>query len=241
MSVVAGAGIITPALTLLQVVTQGETPATGELSDGVLYLNALLANWNSDELTTPVQSVSGTWQANTQGDFLGTGSIAFASYTGPTPLRLIDAFVTPNGRDIRMPVQNMEFYRAIGNKGATSSTGPEILAYDTGIGDSVLAGQVYVYPVPTSNTSMRVVFRYPFPLATNSSSTLILSAAAVHAAICNLAANIGPAYGATVSPEIKKEAADSLARLRNFNASAYNQNPNPPQGQTLPPPAQPAP
>jgi hypothetical protein len=34
---------------------------------------------------------------------------------------------------------------------------------------------------------------------------------------------------------------DSLAKLRNMNASIWDQNPNPPQGQALQPPAQPTP
>lgn len=241
MSVVAGTGIITPALTLIQVVSQGQTPASEELLDGLLLLNSMFANWNADELTAPVTSVSGTWGSGIASDFLGVTSVAFSGYTGPAPARLIDAFVTPNSRDIRIQIVNLEYYRGIGNKAATSAVGPELMAYDPGVGDSGSGATVFVYPVPSVNMPTRVIFRYPFQIPASPAASITLSAMATQAAIYNLAVNYANAFGANCTADIRKEAADSLARLRNFNASAYNQNPNPPQGQTLPAPAQPTP
>lgn len=239
MAVTAGAGIVTPALTLLGIVTQGETPSADELTQGVLYLNSMFASFNADDLTALPVNVTGLWPSGSSVQALGSGAGAFTGYTGPAPKRIRGAWIQLNGRTIKLEIRTLEWYNNLAYPGLTA-TGPTDLMYTIIGDDSSATGSVNVWPVPTTSPTLPVTitFAYPFPLAVNAASSLTMSQMALQAAIYNLAANVGPAFGVTVAPEIKKEAADSLARLRNYSASTYNQDPNPPQGQALQPPAQ---
>lgn len=240
MSVVPGTGIITPALTLLGVTTQGETPSTAETADGVRFLNSMWSNWNSDDLTSLPITVSGSWGSGVAADFLGVTSTAFASYTGPAPARIRSATVTLSARQIPLTIRNLEWYWAQPYK-LLQATGPTDIVYHIGANDSAAGGNVYVWPVPSGSVTISLVFTAAFPNLADATTAVTLDQYALQASIFNLAVNIGNAYGVNVPAEVKKEAADSLARLRNYSASTFNADPNPPQGQALQPPAQPTP
>lgn len=240
MSVVPGTGIITPALTLLGIVSQGETPSATETADGLRYLNAMFANWNADDLLLLPILVTGTWNSGIQTDFLGGTSAAFPGYTGPGPARVRGAYVTLNGRNIPLNIKTLEWYRSLAYP-AIQATGPENLVYSISAGDSSSGGLLYVHPVPSGNVAMGVSFTLPYPILADATTGVQFDNMAVQPAIFNLAVEVGAAYGVNVSAETKKAAADGLARLRNYAASTWGADPNPQQGQSLQPPAQPTP
>jgi len=240
MAVVPGTGIITPALTLLGVTTQGETPATGETADGLRLLNAMWANWNADDLTMgSVNSVTGTWNSGIATDFLGVASVAWPAYTGPGPSRLRAAYVVVSGRDIPLKIETRSWYQALAFPTLQASS-PEYMVYTPPF-DAAAGGQVNVWPVPNANVTINVTYLTPFPVLADATTAVTLNQMALMPSIYNLAVAIASAYGVNVPPSVAKEAGESLARLRNYAASTWNMDPNPPGGQTLTPPAPPTP
>ncbi len=243
MSVIPGTRIINSALELLQVTQQGETPAAAETASALLMLNAMWANWNGDDLTQLPINTGGTWAGGVASDFLGgpSGGVAFPSYLGPGPSRVRNALTSIGGsRNVQLTIRNLKWYRELAFP-ALSATGISDFVYQAPV-DSASGGTVYVYPVPSVPVTIAVTFLLAFPIAADATTPLLpFPQMAVQASIFNLAVNYGNAFGATVPATVLKEAQDSLARLRNYNASQFDQDPNPPQGQALQPPAQAAP
>ncbi len=241
MSVIPGTRIINPALELLQVTQQGETPAAAETASALLMLNAMWANWNGDDLTQLPINLSGTWAGGAASDFLGVTSTAWPGYTGPGPSRIRNALtLIGGGRDVQLNIRNLKWYREVAFK-SLASTGVSDLIYQAPT-DSAAGGTVYVYPVPSVPVTIALTFTLPFPIAADATTALLpFPQMAVQASIFNLAVNYGNAFGATVPATVLKAAQDSLAILRNYNASQFDQDPNPAQGQALQPPAQAAP
>lgn len=241
-SIVAGTQIVTPALTLIGVTTQGETPSTTELTEGTTMLNQMLRNWSSDGLTNgEILEVSGTLTSGSITAFIGTGGSIWSAYPASQdpPVRVVSGYQLLSTRKIPLKVETQEWFKTMQFPEA-SAAGPEYVGYIPS-NAALSAGVVLFYPAPSGNVTVGINVLMPFRLFSSSSDAQWMQNYAVQPAIYNLAVNIAPAFGVNVPPSVAKEAQESLSRLRNYNASLWNMDPNPPGGQTLTPPAPPTP
>ncbi len=211
--------IINRALALLGVITQGETPAASELASGLLALNTMLDNWQTERLNI-VSEASAKYPlvSGTVGYTLGPGGTM--SSTRPLWIGSANGIVTANGNEISAPLRLMtkEEYAAVSEKTT----------------DAVQASGIYCdYAMPTAT-----VFVFPRPRFTGSPAPQLelftwvpllqfadlitnytLAPGYQRAIEFNLAVEASAEFGATVQPSVAAVAVSSKAAIRMLNSA----------------------
>jgi hypothetical protein len=140
MSVTARA-ILTGALKLGGVLGSSETLATSDGADGLILLNNLVDSWNLENLNlyTVTEQI-----ATFSGKTATIGPAMVIACTRPSSID--SAFYRRSQIDYPLRIIDYAEYNSISMKGINSDF-PEVMYYDGGSP----TGNVYVWPVPTSN------------------------------------------------------------------------------------------
>lgn len=177
--------IIESALRKLGVLAEGQTPSTQNYSDGMMALNAVIAQlravgmplWARSEYTfTPT---TGTYT-------IGTGM----TLNTPFPVKLLQAFRTETNAKIPLEVMAREDFNIL----PTTNTGSPI---KVNYQPFVNYGTVSFWPVPTSTNTATVtlVYQRPYQYFTTSTETMDFPEEWYNAIIYNLAVRLAPEWG----------------------------------------------
>ena len=189
---------------------RSEIPVADEQTDGLTALNAMLAEWWTNNLAVyRYAEKSFTWSAGNASRTIGaTGDVV-----NNRPNEIGYAYQTLNGTDYPIHRISAVEYFAIPDK---STTGTLItrLYYDA----SNPSGTLYAYPVPASNAT--VVIKYLDELQTFDSATeeIALPPGYENAIVYNLAVDLADEYQRPLPATVARRAAMSLNTVRRQNS-----------------------
>jgi hypothetical protein len=211
--------LIDRALRLLVQTNAGEAPTTQERTDALEALNAMLDSWRNERLMCyATRTENLTLVANQSSYTIGpAGNLATTR-----PVEILDAYVLNNGYSYDVRMLNQLEYAAICAK-ASSSTWPEFAYYQP----SMPTGTIYVYPVPTTGSTLVLLTRTPV-LAFALGDTVTLPPGWEDALAYNLAIRLAPEFQATVTPDlmqIAKETKNNIKRMNSQAIKAYTELP----------------
>lgn len=201
--------LISRALRIAGVLGSRETADSDQASDGLESLNDMLASWGIK------RSYIYTIKLETFSLVSGTDSYTIGSggtFNTQRPDE-IDNIVVNQG-EITYPVKmiNAEDYQALSSKGVNGAI-PEYAYYDK----AFPLGKLYLYDTPYAGLTITIgswqqlqqfadlTTQYTFPSGYN------------RAIVYNLAKELAPEYGASLTPEAQDIARKSLANIRNLN------------------------
>ena len=184
--------IITGALRILGVVSQGQTPDTEQITDAASNLNTLLKSWEVEGL--PI------WAIKKQSITLVDGTSSYTIGVSQTvntakPLKVYQAWLhdTTSNVDVPMTLLTQDEYNRLGNK--TSEGFPVNFYYES----LRSTGNLYLFPTPDSSaaSSKTVVIQYqaPFEDFDSASDTPDVPQELLRALKYNLAADLAFEYG----------------------------------------------
>jgi hypothetical protein len=211
--------LIDRALRILVQTNSGESPTTQERTDALEALNAMLESWRNERLMC--------YAIRTENLTLVSGQ---SSYTiGPAgnlvttrPVEILSAYVLNNNYSYDVRMINQFDYAAICAK-TSSSTWPEFAYYQP----SMPTGTLFVYPVPTSGSTLVLLTRTPV-LALSLGETIDLPPGWKDAIAYNLAIRLAPEYQAPLSSEIvgiARETKNNIKRMNSTTIKAYTELP----------------
>lgn len=201
--------LISRALRIAGVLGSRETADSDQASDGLESLNDMLASWGTK------RSYIYTIKLETFNLVAGTSSYTIGSggTFNTTRPDEIDNIVVNQG-EITYPVKmiNAEDYQALSSKDVNGAV-PEYAYYDK----AFPLGKLYLYDAPYAGLTITLgswqqlqqfadlTTQYTFPNGYN------------RAIVYNLAKELAPEYGASLTPEAQDIARKSLANVRNLN------------------------
>lgn len=201
--------LISRALRIAGVLGSRETADSDQASDGLESLNDMLASWGTK------RSYIYTIKLETFNLVAGTSSYTIGSggTFNTTRPDEIDHIVVNQG-EITYPVKmiNAEDYQALSSKDVNGAV-PEYAYYDK----AFPLGKLYLYDAPYAGLTITIgswqqlqqfadlTTQYTFPNGYN------------RAIVYNLAKELAPEYGASLTPEAQDIARKSLANIRNLN------------------------
>lgn len=207
----AAEDIINPALKLLGVITQGETPSASESSDALDALNAMLDNWSTERLNVfYILNFTGSVSNGTNNYDIGDGS----TWNTPRPIRIEGASVILNDLTHPLEIVSATGWAAIKEKGTLANV-PTKLYYD----QNAPTGKVYLWPTPNASSTIDLwvwsaLEQFP-DLVTN----VNLAPGYQRAMIYNLAVEIGTMFGSNIRPEVMQIAAEAKTAIRMLNGA----------------------
>lgn len=206
------AEIINPALKLLGVIAQGETPAASETADALAALNAMIDNWKVEDLNMIPRSVQ-------------TISLSgAASYSlSPRPTRVLAAqHALSGGVSLSVRVATAEEFTSVPNYGAVG--GPVVAVwYDQQQGSPTL----HVAPSASAGT-LRLYVLGDLPSFASATDNQTLPVGYLQALIASLAVELAPMFGQVASPNLIRNAENAKAAIRSANAANSNSQPGGP-------------
>lgn len=191
--------LIRSSLRLIGAISSSETPASDETMDALEALNLLLSSWGASRfLSKNTQTITHTL----------TGAASYTIGSGgdintTNPTEIYTAKYTLGGLDYNLSVMDFVDYEAIGLKNIGAI--PEFIVLKR---DYPLS-TIYLYPTAASGalTINAVTPKTDLDTDTNLSNTY--PPEWIRALKYNLAVEIAPEYGVTVSPEIAALARES--------------------------------
>jgi len=199
--------IITRAMKTAGVLGNNETPSSSEASDGLIALNDLMDSWNTDR--TYVYSVQ-------QNNFpVVNGQAAYTIGTGGDfsmirPVKLDNVFIRINSVDYPLKEINNQDYDSIAVK--ANGSFPEYFYYDA----AFPLGTIYIYGVPTQGDiyiDTWTQIQQFSDLATN----YTFPPGYYRAIRYNLAKEIAPEHGTSLTQEAVQIAIESQANIKDRN------------------------
>ncbi len=201
--------IVTGALRLLGVVSQGETPQAEEASEGLEALNQMIEGWSNDNLFLP--SIT----EETFSLVVGQASYTMGSggdFDTVAPLGIENAYIvsTPNpANDVKLDILTSREYSEIAIK-STQSTIPRGLYVEY----TYPLARLTLYPVPSEAKTLKLFTMKPVSNFANLSTTINLPVGYNRALRFNLAQELAPEYGKEASPTVQTVASRSLATIK---------------------------
>jgi hypothetical protein len=177
--------IIESALRKLGVLAEGQTPSSQNYSDGMMALNAVIAQLRA--IGMPLWARSEYTFTPTTGTYtIGTGM----TLNTPFPVKLLQAFRTETNAKIPMELVAREDFNTL----PTTDTGSPI---KVNYRPYVNYGSVSFWPTPTSsNTStVTLVYQRPYQYFTGASETMDFPEEWYNALIYHLAVRLAPEWG----------------------------------------------
>lgn len=206
--------LIRASMRKLGAIASGEQPSASEASDGLEALNALLESWNTERLFVfSIMPHQYDLTAGKQAYTLGPGG----DFDQPRPVKIDQAYVhyTQNGPqtpDIPIAILNTDQWASKEVKN-TSSTFPTEM-YNNG--DNPLS-KLFFWPIPTINVPV-ILWTWgqiaDFP---DINQDIILPPGYYRALLYNLAVELAPEFGRSVTPEIAALAAESKGDIKIIN------------------------
>lgn len=208
--------LITLALQDLGVVAGGETVNANDASDALTRLNNMIAAW-ADERLTIYQITPTTFPlvANTQTYTVGSG--ATVNIPRPIWIHAAGLVLTSPSPDVEIPVTIItdSDWANISIKSLTS-TYPTRLWYNYGF-DSSGYGTLYMWPVPTEVNNFTIYVPTQLSTLAALSTTVSFPPGYAEALEYNLAARLSIPFGRPLTPDLDRQAKQSLARIKRAN------------------------
>jgi len=205
--------MIRRSLMLIGVLAEGETPSADQLADGISTLNEMLGEWSNDNLLIPTTvreefSLVAAQATRTMGP---TGN-----YATTRPLEIESAMLENQSSapttESEVEIVTSEQWAAIPQKDNTSELPQKVwIQWNT---PNITLN---FYPVPTTAHKI-VLYSQKLLLSVTSGNTDIALPPGYDKAIrYNLAIDLAPDYGKSVSAEIASGAASSKAGVKRKN------------------------
>ena len=214
-----GNSIIQPALKLLGVIGQGETPATSDSDDARSILNTMIENWNIQDMNVLPRRV-GSFSISGSADSYTIGSGQTWNTTRPTRILAAQHVIASGVANPVKVVDEAEFV-ALTNYSQAGGAIAALYYTNTNTG-AFTAGTVYIAPRGSNGQTINLYMLDSLPTFSDLVTTVALPTGYDQAIIYNLAVAIAPMFGrsAKVTPELAQQAADSLAAIRAANMAA---------------------
>lgn len=209
--------LIKGSLRLLGVIAQGETPSSQESADGLSALNDMMDSWSNDGfllfnrvIETLTIGTASSYSIGSSGDF-----------NTARPIQILRANFKQSGLDTEfaLRIYNEQEWMAITDKTITSNILDGIY-YKA----SNPLGIVYPYPLLSSAGSLILESLKPLSSFSAISDTLQLPPGYNRALRYNLAVELAPEYGVSVSAEVGSIANESKVELMRTNTSPVYMN-----------------
>jgi hypothetical protein len=203
-------GEIELALKLIGQLSEGETPSSETMTDGLSVFNMLLDSWSLESLsvfTTQEQVFS--WGAGQASRTIG----ATGNFVGIRPTIVqSSSFLRISNNDYTLTLLTEPEYNGIVNK-SIGSTIPDSLFVEPTYPNSTL----YLYPVPSQTVELHLISPKPFTSIANLSDLLSYPPGYNRAFLYNLACELASFFGVEPSPTVQRIAATSKENLRRIN------------------------
>jgi len=197
---------------LIGVLAEGETPSADMLKDGMASLGEMLDSWSTESLNIP---------AKVREEFPLVADKA--SYTmGPLadldtarPVDIEYALVRhSDGQEVRLAIVSLAEWSDIALK-STGSTAP----YKLFVEGTSPALTLRPWPVPNADSTLVLYSEKPLLSIVNGNTEVELPPGYSRAIRYNLAIEMAPEYGKTVSAEVATIAGESKANIKRKNIS----------------------
>lgn len=212
---------INSTLRLLGVIASGESPSTSESDDAFAVLNQLTGNWSA--AGAPIYQL-------TRQTVPLTGLAEYALATRPTKIRSA-AVIAAGGAAQEVQPTTAEQWSAIRDKSRTGLFA-DLFLYD----GAFSSGTIRLWPAPATGGTLELWTLAPLAAFASLSATISLPPGYEHALRFALAEVLAPEYGAPLSPDIAKGAAEAKGAIARLNAEVLGGAPLP-----APAPAPPVP
>jgi hypothetical protein len=191
--------LIRSSLRLIGAISSSETPASDETMDALEALNLLLSSWGASRfLSKNTQTITHTLTGATSYTIGRGGDIDTIR-----PSAIFTAYYTLGGLDYPLQVLDYKTYSEIGTKNIGSIPEYVVLKPDYPL------STIYVFPVGSGGVLTLSAVRPQVELDINDDVQDIYPPEWIRALKYNLAVEIAPEYGVTVSPEIAALARES--------------------------------
>jgi hypothetical protein len=203
--------LIKSAMSKINKLAVGETPAAEDIAVGIERLNALLGAYESDNLFNYATTKTvATLPANTTSRTIGTG----LQINVARPIKILKGSFTRVGTldyDLE-PISEPE-YNEFSLKSSISSVAPAVCFYD---GDMTTAN-VYFYPVAVTSVELHIVTPLPPGTAATESTSFNWPPGYQRMVENNLAIEIAPDFNTQPSALLVAMAASSKRALKRVN------------------------
>ena len=203
--------LITNALRVLNAIASGEVPSAAEADDGLVTLNEMIGQWNTEELL--VYEIVRNVLSVTSGN--GTYAMATGStWNIPRPVHIdrVNFLETATGRELPAKLLSEEEYQGIRLKNTTGSW-PRWFYNDRAYPIST----VTVWPVPTVNNQVVLYTWRQFTSIAALGTTMDYPPGYAAALRYNLAIYLAPEYSRTVTPATAALAISTKANIKRVN------------------------
>lgn len=202
--------MIKASLRLIGAVSSDETLEASIADNAKQVFNMMLDQWANEALLVYARTdASYNLQIGVASYTIGSGGV----FNGARPVQIDAAFVRDGTTDLPLQIIGPNEYFEIASK-ASSSTYPTHLYYKS---DYPL-GTIYVYPVPSEVNALHLIHRVAFTKMEEYTDTIDLPPGYEMAIRYNLAAELAPEFGVSVSSIIFDRAASTKATLKATNA-----------------------
>ena len=200
--------IIKRARRLIGAMAVGETLESDLANDGLMSLNSLMDSWSIDNLTAyGTDNKTYNLSSNVQDYTIGTGG----AFNGVRPERIESAIVSVAGSDYALTILNDEDWNSIIYKNV-GGTFPQYLRYN----NNTPLGTISLFPKPNGGT-ITLTYYQALQQFANLTDLLVLPEGYERALASNLAMEIAPEAGVSVSQELAMMARQSKANIMRIN------------------------
>lgn len=208
--------LIKASLRLIGAIATGETPSDAEIQDGLEAMNIMLGSWSDEGLMVHVIT------EDTHTLVSGTASYTIGSsgdIDQKRPINIVSAFTRQGALDVPLRIRGQAEYNQISQKADTGT--PSLLYYNPGWD----TGTIYLAPTPGSGLTLYLYSLKAFAakgggdLVTTITSTVSFPPGYIRAIKYNLAIELAPEYGKSVSPEVGMGASESKSTVKHINAT----------------------
>lgn len=203
--------LITTSAVKLGAIATGEVLTADEASDSLEVLNSMLDSWSIEKLMIyQIQQESLTWTGSAQSQTIGSAG----DFNTTRPIKIEEGtFFRINSIDTPVRIlKDRASYDSYPSKGDESSF-PEVLYYEP----SYPLGTLYVYPVPSANTTFLLNSWKALQSFATLTTDLALPPGYQWAIEHNLAVHLEPVFSVPVPSSVSTEAAISKRRLKRIN------------------------
>lgn len=202
--------LIKKSMRLIGALGQGEVPTASEATDGLDALNTMLDSWSIERLMVyQILQETFTWTGGQSSRTIGSGG----NFATTRPVHIENGFTRISDSDYPYTVISKEQYDSIVAKTSQSSY-PDVIYYQP----SYPLGILYAYPVPSASVSFYLNSWKQLQQFTSLTTDLALPPGYKKAIEYNLAIEIAPEFGLSVSDGIRETAAKSKGSLKRLNS-----------------------
>ncbi|MCP3683936.1 MAG: hypothetical protein GY861_14730 [bacterium] len=213
-----GRQLITDAMVDTGVVGIDDSIDDSIMQRSLRILNRMLAEWSAEmDLVYASTLDSETWTADAQSMTIGSGG----DFDTVRPVSITGFQSRKATLDYTLDQVSYEQYQTTILK-SVSTDYPDVFAYQK----AYPLGVLYIFPVPTSNLSVRIQSLKPLTALTLN-ATVALPEGYESAIQSNLAVRLAPAYGTEASPTIHRMAKNSYDALASLNTIDNEMWPDP--------------